>query len=318
MLDYHVVRCSRSAPVPRLPTADEARQDHPATRRASGNPRVLLLALQAGRDQGKGTDQRLIGAPSALGGGYRDSGGYCAPTSDRAPAGAEARAVPVLLHRNARTLSAVGFHAAHFRWIHCPVNRRWIGSPARQNCTPKHSFLLAGTLCSGGRCYLRWHSALPVRFVCFRPSSAATTGFEAACGDTRSAAFAPVVGHFLNLPILVRDANVAALYRPAVHCVADERLRWHVATNGLFPASQRHLVQLSRVRIEEDQLEYLILNHFGQVPPNHRCSCNSCRPTVPTIWRMISWGPAAPLPPRAIPALTNSGAGSCRRRSCPA
>ena len=64
--------------------------------------------------------------------------------------------------------------------------------------------------------------------------------------------------HLFGGPMRMRDANVAALYRPAVHCVADERLGWHVATNGLFPASQRHLVQLSRVRIEEEQLEYLI------------------------------------------------------------
>jgi len=50
----YVVRCTRFAPVPRLPRADEARQDDPASRRVAGNLRVLLLAVQAGGDQGAG------------------------------------------------------------------------------------------------------------------------------------------------------------------------------------------------------------------------------------------------------------------------
>jgi len=40
--------------VPRLPRAHEARQGDPASRRAAGNLRVLLLAVQAGGDQGAG------------------------------------------------------------------------------------------------------------------------------------------------------------------------------------------------------------------------------------------------------------------------
>jgi hypothetical protein len=38
--------------MPRLPRADEAHQDDPASRRAAGNLRVLLFAVQAGGDQG--------------------------------------------------------------------------------------------------------------------------------------------------------------------------------------------------------------------------------------------------------------------------
>jgi hypothetical protein len=40
--------------VSRLPRADEARQDDPASRRAAGNLRVLLFAVQARGDQGAG------------------------------------------------------------------------------------------------------------------------------------------------------------------------------------------------------------------------------------------------------------------------
>ncbi len=43
-----------------------------------------------------------------------------------------------------------------------------------------------------------------------------------------------------------------------------------------------------------------------------------CEQHLKGAWRRISWGPPAPLPRRAIAALTNAGTGSCRRRSCAA
>src|SRR5262245_12636131 len=59
-----------------------------------------------------------------------------------------------------------------------------------------------------------------------------------------------LVAQFLRPPMLLRDANVAALNWLAVYRVAYERLRCHVAIGGLLPAGKRHLVQLSRVSIK--------------------------------------------------------------------
>jgi len=55
----HGIRHAHSAPVPRLWGANEAHQDAPASRRASGDLGVLLLALQTGGDKGAGTDCRV-------------------------------------------------------------------------------------------------------------------------------------------------------------------------------------------------------------------------------------------------------------------
>ena len=60
----HVVRRARSGPLPRLPGAHEARQDAPAPGRLAGDPGVLLLALQAGRNEGAGAGS--VGAFKSL------------------------------------------------------------------------------------------------------------------------------------------------------------------------------------------------------------------------------------------------------------
>src|SRR5262249_41083450 len=81
-----------------------------------------------------------------------------------------------------------------------------------------------------------------------------------------------LVAQLLGLPMLLRDADVAALNGPAVHSVADERKGPRIASNSLLNGGCRQFVQFLRACIEIA----------------HECSANSIA-FLNTLWPSYSF-----------------------------